>query len=257
MGDRLSAHIKSLQTVNWDTPKQGSGVSDYMELLVKETVTLHKVLSRYLSTPIVEYVMTQVFAAINHRLSEEYAIIELPNQEAKDRLLADARYLHQKFSALKNVGNPSTMLETVISDRILARQPAPLSSKPAAPSANERIKGILSRRDTYPAVDKALPIPKPSLPSTPASHTPSVGGLNGSRDSFLDTPSRPSTPRVEPKPGFKQVAASTLPDSIRPESPLPALPDAGNDTEPTPESAGKVTEGTFAERPPRTSSSQN
>ena len=29
--------------------------------------------------------MTQVFAAMNHRLSEEYATIELPNQEAKDR----------------------------------------------------------------------------------------------------------------------------------------------------------------------------
>jgi len=29
-------------------------VNDYMEVLVKETVTLHKVLSRYLSTPVVE-----------------------------------------------------------------------------------------------------------------------------------------------------------------------------------------------------------
>ena len=30
------------------------GVNDYMEILVKETVTLHKVLSRYLAVPIVE-----------------------------------------------------------------------------------------------------------------------------------------------------------------------------------------------------------
>lgn len=29
--------------------------------------------------------MSQVFAAINHRLSEEYEKIELPSQEAKDR----------------------------------------------------------------------------------------------------------------------------------------------------------------------------
>lgn len=29
--------------------------------------------------------MTQVFAAINHRLSEEYAAIELPSMEAKER----------------------------------------------------------------------------------------------------------------------------------------------------------------------------
>ncbi|EGN95540.1 hypothetical protein SERLA73DRAFT_186602 [Serpula lacrymans var. lacrymans S7.3] len=113
MGDRISAHVKSLQAVNWDALKQGQGINDYMDLLTKETVTLHKVLSRYLSAPVVEYVMTQVFAAINHRLSEEYAAIELPSQEAKDRLLADARYLHQKFSGLKNVGAPTNMLETV------------------------------------------------------------------------------------------------------------------------------------------------
>lgn len=38
--------------INWETPKQG--VNDYMELLVKETVTLHKVLSRYLPIQVVE-----------------------------------------------------------------------------------------------------------------------------------------------------------------------------------------------------------
>ena len=35
--------------------------------------------------------MTQVFAAINHRLSEEYNKIELPSLEAKER------YVHIPF----------------------------------------------------------------------------------------------------------------------------------------------------------------
>ncbi|GAW01336.1 Vps54-domain-containing protein [Lentinula edodes] len=103
MGDRLSAHIKSLQTINWNVPPAGSGVNDYIELLVKETVTLHKVLSRYLSAAVVEDVMSQVFAAINHRLSEEYSKIELPHAEAKSRLLEDVKFLHQKLSALKTI----------------------------------------------------------------------------------------------------------------------------------------------------------
>lgn len=33
-------------------PKEG--VNDYMEVIVKDTVTLHKVLSRYLSSSVVE-----------------------------------------------------------------------------------------------------------------------------------------------------------------------------------------------------------
>jgi len=32
-----------------------------------------------------QHVMTQVVAAINHRLSEEYSAIDLKSQEAKDR----------------------------------------------------------------------------------------------------------------------------------------------------------------------------
>ncbi|KAG6880738.1 hypothetical protein C0993_004820, partial [Termitomyces sp. T159_Od127] len=40
--------------VDWTVPKPGGGVNDYIEILVKETVTLHKVLSRYLAVPVVE-----------------------------------------------------------------------------------------------------------------------------------------------------------------------------------------------------------
>ena len=54
MGDRLAVHINSLQSIGWDTTPANSGINDYMEVLVKETVTLHKLLSRYLSVPIVE-----------------------------------------------------------------------------------------------------------------------------------------------------------------------------------------------------------
>lgn len=54
MGDRLAVHINSLQAIDWDTPPTNPGINDYMEVLVKETVTLHKLLSRYLSIPIVE-----------------------------------------------------------------------------------------------------------------------------------------------------------------------------------------------------------
>lgn len=64
MGDRLNAHIRTLQAVKWDELKQGGGINDYMELLIKETVTLHKVLSRYLSVSVVEvsqfYLLTRV-----------------------------------------------------------------------------------------------------------------------------------------------------------------------------------------------------
>jgi vacuolar protein sorting-associated protein 54 len=158
MGDRLNSHIKALKTVDWTVSKPGGGVNEYMELLVKETATLHKVLSRYLSQSVVEYVMTQVFAAINHRLSEEYSAIDLPNQEAKSRLLADAKYLQQKLSVLKNVGASSWMLETVIAEKNLPRPNATSGpSRSNTLTANQRLKGLLSGKGSN--FDKPMPIP--------------------------------------------------------------------------------------------------
>ena len=48
MGERLSVHCKSLQEIRWDMLPSQQGPSTYAEQLVKETVTLHKVLSKYL-----------------------------------------------------------------------------------------------------------------------------------------------------------------------------------------------------------------
>jgi hypothetical protein len=38
-----------------------------------------------LTDSVMQYVMSEVFATINHRLSEEYARIELPTPDAKER----------------------------------------------------------------------------------------------------------------------------------------------------------------------------
>jgi len=157
-----------LQAVNWEIPRQGDGVNDYMELLVKETVTLHKVLSRYLSAPIVEYVMSQVFAAINHRLSEEYGQIELQSQEAKDRMLADAQFLHRKLSVLKNVSAPTNMLETLVAEKSIPRK-STLGNSRSTAGANERLRGLLSRRDST-KLEKPLPSPT-QTPQTASSNS--------------------------------------------------------------------------------------
>ena len=52
MGERLAAHVKSLQQVNWEKSTEEDAnppsPNPYVEMLVKETVTLHKVLTKYL-----------------------------------------------------------------------------------------------------------------------------------------------------------------------------------------------------------------
>lgn len=74
-----------------------------METLVKETATLHKVLSKYLQSQTLEIVMMQVFSTINSRLAEEYSKIELRSEAAKSRLLEDAHFMKTKFAEFKGL----------------------------------------------------------------------------------------------------------------------------------------------------------
>lgn len=154
---------------------------------------------------------------------------------------------------LKNVGTPSSMLETVVSEKSVTHKPTPLSPKPSAPSTNERIKGLLRRESRNYSTDKVFPAPTPPPHSpSPANGTPLLGHLNGESiigTPSLGTPSQPSTPRPDPNPGFKQVAAPTTPEVSK--SPLPSLP--------IPPSVSNVDVRSTAEltppiRPPRTSS---
>ncbi|CAE6420707.1 unnamed protein product [Rhizoctonia solani] len=176
MGDRLAVHCKSLQAsskseIDWTSPNSKPPPNAYMEVLVKETATLHKVLTRYLSEHASELIMSQVFAAINHRLSEEYGKIDLPSQEAKDRLLEDARYLHGRLSALPGVGGLSSMLETVVNDKrvvvpappepgINATNPAPMA--PAKP-ARRTLSSIFGKDSKFASkAPPSSPIPTSS-----------------------------------------------------------------------------------------------
>ncbi|KAJ7709600.1 Vps54-like protein-domain-containing protein [Mycena rosella] len=237
MGDRLTAHIRTFQAIDWTVPREG--VNAYMSVLVRETVTLHKVLSRHLSVTVVEDVMAQVFAAINHRLSEEYAKLVLPSEDARKGLLVDARFLHQKLSELKNVGAPSGMLEIVIAE---LRVPRPVSPSPsttnfnananANPSANPRLLANRLRWNSLaPAANgNASTNPTPSVNGS-GPNTMSASPVTSPASSANGTNSPPPPPPLLTAPdtmaaaGFRQVdPGSPRPESPRPESPLPALP---------------------------------
>lgn len=52
MQERLMYHIQSMYNIDWDAEHDNTDdqeVNTYMEILVKETLTLHKVLNKYLS----------------------------------------------------------------------------------------------------------------------------------------------------------------------------------------------------------------
>ncbi|KAG8787950.1 hypothetical protein FRC15_007011 [Serendipita sp. 397] len=125
MNDRLEFHCKGLRTVQWDAPAEGSpadGPNSYMQGLIREAVTLHKVLTKYLGSTATEPIMSQIFASMIRRLEEEYQTIPLPSAEAKELMLKDARFLHEKLSTLRGASSLSNILETIVQEKSILRK---------------------------------------------------------------------------------------------------------------------------------------
>ena len=115
MDDRLKAHARGFDKLDWESFPEGKQAHAYAETMVSETSTLHNVLKRYLSPMVVEVptillyivnrkmIMEGVFASYISRLTDEYTKIESTSPKVKETMLADATYLTDKLSALPGV----------------------------------------------------------------------------------------------------------------------------------------------------------
>ncbi|PLW44067.1 hypothetical protein PCASD_04847 [Puccinia coronata f. sp. avenae] len=106
MADRLGVHKQTLEAIDWEksenlTSDQDVGPNTYLESLLKEVGTLHRVLGRYLSSSTLEAILSQVFMSIHGVLHEEFSRVEVKSLEAKERVLRDAQYFSTKLVELK------------------------------------------------------------------------------------------------------------------------------------------------------------
>lgn len=81
---RQLSYVDAFQGIDWEA-KSSVTVNGYMEQLVKEITTLHKVLTKYLSPSTVHSIMGQVLDASNDKLGEEYKKVEFKTEDAKKR----------------------------------------------------------------------------------------------------------------------------------------------------------------------------
>lgn len=79
--------------------------------------------------------MSEVLAAITHRLSEEYGKIELKSDAAKTRMVADVALIANKLGPLSEAGKTVTSLETVVKDKTVPKR-----------SVGDNLKGMFAKK---------------------------------------------------------------------------------------------------------------
>ena len=85
MSGRATTHVNAMKTVEWDKVSNGKSVNGYMETLVKETTTLHKVLSKHLPDMSVRMIMDPVFGSYKDQFGKAFQDIEIEAQAGKER----------------------------------------------------------------------------------------------------------------------------------------------------------------------------
>lgn len=86
MSGRASAHVAAMKKITWDAAvKNVPAVNVYMETLVKETLTLHKVLSKFLPEMTIGMIMGPVFNSYRDQLGKGYQDTEVRTDAGKSR----------------------------------------------------------------------------------------------------------------------------------------------------------------------------
>ena len=85
MSGRASTHVNVMKKINWDTSLPGQAVSPYMETLVKETTTLHKVLSKHLPEMTVRTIMDPVFSSYREQWGKAFHDVDVKTVAGKER----------------------------------------------------------------------------------------------------------------------------------------------------------------------------
>lgn len=90
MVSRSSAHVKAMNAINFDSASSSDGTSPYMETLTKETLTLHRVLGRYLSSAEVGVIMGRIREGYREQWMKAFREVKVGTKAGKERLQRDA-----------------------------------------------------------------------------------------------------------------------------------------------------------------------
>ena len=99
MSSRATTHVSAMKKVDWDS-KPIQGISPYMETLVKETATLHKVLSKHLPEMTVQMIMVPVFTSYREQWGQAFAETSVKTATGKERFVHYS-HLHSASKVLQ------------------------------------------------------------------------------------------------------------------------------------------------------------
>ena len=138
MSSRATTHVNAMKKTNWSASSPTNAVSPYMETLVKETTTLHKVLSKHLPEMTVRAIMEPVFVSYREQWAKAFREVDVKTASGKERMLRDADYFKVRISKVDGAGNIGDAIVDVVNEKTVAdEKPQPTESAKGVPNGTE------------------------------------------------------------------------------------------------------------------------
>ncbi|KAL8998617.1 MAG: hypothetical protein Q9169_002368 [Polycauliona sp. 2 TL-2023] len=123
MSGRASAHVSAMKKINWDSPvKDAQALNPYMETLVKETLTLHKVLSKFLPEMTISMIMDPVFTSYREKLGKGFQDADVKTSAGKSRMIRDIEHLQSRMTKLEGSAAFSHHLLSIVQNKPVAQE---------------------------------------------------------------------------------------------------------------------------------------
>ncbi|KAF2754036.1 putative GARP complex component [Pseudovirgaria hyperparasitica] len=123
MSGRATAHVKAMKEIQWDSDARLT--SPFMETLTKETLTLHRVLSKHLPESTVGSIIQPVFESYREQWGKAFEEAVVTRARGKARMLRDAQLFETKLSRIDGVGDlGSYIIDIVNSKEVEDAEPA-------------------------------------------------------------------------------------------------------------------------------------
>jgi vacuolar protein sorting-associated protein 54 len=116
MTARSAAHVKAMLALDFDNA--ATSPSPYMETLTKETMTLHRVLSRHLSEGEVSMISRRIFAEYRAQWTKAFGEVEVKTEKGSKALVRDAESFEAKLSKTGEFGATGREVLGVVRRRI-------------------------------------------------------------------------------------------------------------------------------------------
>ncbi|KAI1135131.1 putative GARP complex component [Hypoxylon sp. FL0543] len=136
MSGRAATHAKNMKALDWNAETEAT-VNLYMETLVKETVTLHRVLTKHLPEGTVKLIMTPVFDSYKTQFGRTLQGLEAKSETAVKRMESDIEYLVSRLGKIDGFGDTGDHLLSIIRSKRPEKKPEPAKAETKEEIANK------------------------------------------------------------------------------------------------------------------------